>query len=216
MAINKKMTDGTLRLDGGFSLVELLIAIVVSSFMMIAVYVTYTRQQRVYTAQDQVVETQQNLRAALTIMSYELRMAGYDPQRAGFGVTAATASTFAFTSDLDEDGVLDGGESFSYSLNGTDLRRTSAGAALAENITNLEFCYHLEDVSGCTTAPTTDQIEDIRGVTVSILARSARPDPDYTDTRTFTTAGGSAWGPANDNYHRRFSRITVQCRNLGL
>ena len=200
----------------GFSLVELLIAIVVSSIMMVAVYTTYTRQQRVYTAQDNVVEVQQNLRAALAVMAYDFRMAAYDPQETdSFSVTTATATNFAFTADFDGNGLVGAGETLSYQLNGTNLQRTAAGGALAENITNIEFCYLVSGSAACTTAPTASQLDSLTEVSVSLLARAATPDPDYTDNNTYTTASGAQWGPAGDNYRRRFVTMTVKLRNVG-
>lgn len=110
----------------GFTLVELLITMVVSGVIMTGVYSAYVAQQRTATAQDQVTEMQQNIRAAMTILSSDLRMAGYDPTKdadAGFAETGASfsngaatpvstsvessATQIAFTADLDEDGAID-------------------------------------------------------------------------------------------------------------
>jgi type IV pilus assembly protein PilW len=63
----------------GFTLVELMVTLAMAGIIIAAVYTTYTIQQKTYTAQDQVIEMQQNIRAAITTMVQELRMAGYDP-----------------------------------------------------------------------------------------------------------------------------------------
>ncbi|MGD9662582.1 MAG: hypothetical protein AB7U63_15045 [Porticoccaceae bacterium] len=49
---------------------------------------------------------------------------------------------------------------------------------------------------------------------ISLLARADRPDTQFTNTETYTTASGAVWGPYNDNFRRRFQIITVQCRNM--
>ncbi len=63
----------------GFSLTELLVAMVMVGIVMAAVYSTYKSQQDTYVAQEQVAEMQQNLRASLYQMARDLRMAGFNP-----------------------------------------------------------------------------------------------------------------------------------------
>lgn len=67
------------RHNQGFTLLELMIAMVIAMIVMAAVYQVYQNQQRVYTTERSVVEMQQNARAALTLMKREMRMAGYKP-----------------------------------------------------------------------------------------------------------------------------------------
>lgn len=212
------------RNKSGFTLVELLIAMFISSLVIGAIYTTYEKQQKVYTAQDQVVDVQQNLRAGMNIMTREIRMAGYDSQGTGkYGITTADAGTFSFTADVNNDGGSPGsGETFQYSLYDSDgdgtndaLRRTPGGSTLANNIYNLEFYYLLSDGTG-TTTPSASQLNSIRTVEISVLARAGRPDPDFTDTATYTTPSGTVWGPFNDNYRRRILITNIKCRNMGL
>lgn len=83
----------------GFTLVEMMITLAMSGIIIAAVYTTYTIQQKTYTAQDQVVEMQQNIRAAITTMIQELRMAGYDPtSTADSTIIAPTAPATAVSS----------------------------------------------------------------------------------------------------------------------
>jgi type IV pilus assembly protein PilW len=44
-----------------------------------AIYITYSYQSKSYVAQEHISEMQQNLRAAMYMLSRDLRMAGYDP-----------------------------------------------------------------------------------------------------------------------------------------
>ncbi len=66
----------------GFSLTELMIAMAVGSIIMAVIYSTYQAQQKSYTTQQVAVEMQQNIRAAISLMKREIRMAGYDPSAA--------------------------------------------------------------------------------------------------------------------------------------
>jgi len=61
----------------GITLIELLIALVISSVVMAALYRTAISQQKAYIIQDEVIDMQQNLRNALSRMAREIRMAGY-------------------------------------------------------------------------------------------------------------------------------------------
>ena len=63
----------------GFTLIELLIAMTISTIVAAGVVTAYRDQQNTQLAQKQSGEMQQNLRAALYIMTRDIRMAGYDP-----------------------------------------------------------------------------------------------------------------------------------------
>ena len=65
------------RKKNGVTLIELLIALVLSSILTAALYRAFISQQKTYTVQDQVAEMQQNIRVALGQMTKEIRMAGY-------------------------------------------------------------------------------------------------------------------------------------------
>ena len=89
---------------GGFTLVELLITMVIGGVIITAVYSAYLAQQRTYTEQEQVVEMQQNIRAALDRMTRDIRTAGFDPTRsAGAKITTALPGQFSFTRDITDD-----------------------------------------------------------------------------------------------------------------
>lgn len=93
--------------EGGFTLVELMVTLVISSIIVMALYSAYILQQRSYYTQDQVVEMQQNLRAGITSMITELRLAGYDPEgNSKATIVAAYHDAFVFTADLNEDGCI--------------------------------------------------------------------------------------------------------------
>jgi len=63
--------------EAGFSLVEVMAALVILSIAMTAVFTTFISQQRSFTVQSRVAEMQQNLRQAAEYMSRDIRMAGY-------------------------------------------------------------------------------------------------------------------------------------------
>jgi len=106
----------------GFTIVELMIALVVSSISVGAVYSIYTVQQRHFINQQLILTAHQNLRGAVMVIEHELRMLGYDPEDSGgFGLVDVRRydvnhagqlnmegqPVLFYTYDLDEDGGLD-------------------------------------------------------------------------------------------------------------
>jgi prepilin-type N-terminal cleavage/methylation domain-containing protein len=63
--------------EKGMTLIELLVAMAITSLLGAGVYRTFTGQQHTYEVQDQVVDMQQNVRMAISRMTRELRMGGF-------------------------------------------------------------------------------------------------------------------------------------------
>jgi prepilin-type N-terminal cleavage/methylation domain-containing protein len=84
------VSSADLRRRSGFTLVELMVALVIAGFIMATVFQILTGQSRVTAVQGAREETQQNLRGALEIVSSDLRAA--IPQ----GVLAAEARSITF------------------------------------------------------------------------------------------------------------------------
>ncbi|NCO61048.1 MAG: hypothetical protein COZ70_12075 [Deltaproteobacteria bacterium CG_4_8_14_3_um_filter_51_11] len=112
----------------GFTLVELMVAMVIAGLVAGAMFMSYRSQQDSYVAQQEVSSMQQNLRAALFFMERDLRLAGYDPRDSGnFGITDVTRRNINDAADLNgnscvemtidrppEDGILGGGDETVY------------------------------------------------------------------------------------------------------
>ncbi len=101
----------------GFTLVELMVAMVLTTIIGAVLYTSFTSQQRIYTTQGQVVEMQQNIRAAMAVLAREIMLAGYDPENTGaFGITDIANNTITFNIDKDSNGELDDDETITYDL----------------------------------------------------------------------------------------------------
>lgn len=165
----------------GFTLVELLVAMVLTGFLGIVASRLFVVQHQAFVRQGEGILRTQNSRAGFDLMTREMRNAGYDPRdTAGAGVTLWTDETFAWTADLDADGDIDDqGESLGYRVgeDGTLLRRDGAvEVPVAEHITELAFAY-FSDATG-TPATSASEIEQIavrlaydtpRGASTSVL-----------------------------------------------
>lgn len=63
--------------EAGFSLIEVMSALVILAIALTAVFATFISQQRSFTVQNRVAEMQQNLRQAVEYISRDIRQAGY-------------------------------------------------------------------------------------------------------------------------------------------
>jgi type IV pilus assembly protein PilW len=122
-----KPCNGTCRassaclLPSGFTLVELLIALLIGIIAIGAVYMVYIAQQKEYRGQQLRVSMQQNLRGAMAVLEQQIRMAGFDPEESGrFGITDVRRYSLSdsrpdpdgepalfYSMDLDENGAPD-------------------------------------------------------------------------------------------------------------
>jgi len=216
--------------EKGFTLVELLVAVFVAGIVMGGVYSAYYSQQKSYAAQEQMAEMQQNLRSAMYFMAKEIRMAGCNPMGwtndAGFQAVGPNSVTFSMNirgqsaTDPPDKDTGDPNETIVYSLsdwNGDgidDLMRSTpptGNAAVAENIDALNFVYL--DANGNVTI---DRLA-VRSVQITLVARTSRGDPGFTDTTTYTNLQGTTILAAqNDDFRRRALSTHIKCRNMGL
>lgn len=207
--------------SNGFTMVELLITMVVSSLIMISVFGAYKAQQNFSLEQEQITEMQQNIRAGMNALAREARYAGYDPNGKGYEIQNAERSEFQFTMDNDDGGSYT--REFSLydpadkdSDDTSSVRMTAGGSALANNIERLEFEYLDEDNNIMAPVPIpAGQRDDIRSLRIYMLARADNPDNDFSNTITYALPSGN-YTPPGDNYRRRLQIMTVKLRNMGL
>jgi type IV pilus assembly protein PilW len=219
----------------GFTIVELLVAMVVALLAMEAIYSTFLNQHRSYRIQEETAEMQQNLRAAMLYMEREIRMAGCDPiGTADAGIVKAERALIRFTEDVrgnssgsDPDGNTDDpNEDITYSLKGKNLVKNTGGGnhVVAQNIDAVDFVYldgssppHvLNDplIGGNVPA---DKINQIRSVEITIVARTSNPLlPSKNSTVYLNQRGTTILPPQNDHVSRRCLTTRIKCRNLGI
>lgn len=176
---------------------ELLVSMSIGLVVLAAVAKTFTVQSRQNTAEEQISQMQQNARAALDLMVREIQMAKYNPAgtafSSGYGVTY-NASQLEIKADMNGDGSISTSsgsvEDIIYAHDSANLQITrklgSSGTAaiVADNITAFTFSYYAANGSAVTSAANSG---DIRKVTVSITARTAKPDPSFTSNSGYRT-----------------------------
>jgi len=171
----------------GFTLIELMAGILISAIIMAGLYSVLFSQQKAFSAQEQVAEMNQNIRAALDLMTREIRLAGYKTSTSTFdGIATATSESIRILADLNQDGdTADDNEDISYTYNAGALQicRNGVGLPVADNITSLSLQYTLNDG---TVTPAPANLADIRKVTVSITTRTTHPDQGTGNYRSIT------------------------------
>ncbi len=182
--------------EGGFTFINLLVSMGISGIAFGAITTTFVSQSQSYDAQEQIVEMQQNARAAIDLITREVRMAGFNAN-GGFDGVLYNTNILHFRADLDGDGNYnDPNEEIKYSHNNANLRierDAPVKEILAENIQSFTFSYF--DSNG---NPTTTSA-DIRQIQITITARTAERDRNY---------------PFNGGYHTYRLTSLVTPRNL--
>ncbi len=179
----------SLHTEHGFSLIELITAMGISGIILAAITATFISQSRSYDAQEQINGMQQAARAAMDIITREVRMAGYNTNN-GLTFDGITYDTTQIRVQANLDGDTDTGdanEDIIYAYDSVDdvITRETGGNTeiLVEDIEAFTFQY-LDEFGD----PTTDSGE-IWQVQITITARTAKSDPNYTTNggyRTFT------------------------------
>ncbi len=169
---------------GTVTVAELLAAVVMTAASMGAMYSMTIAQNQVFSAQDRAVEMDQTARTIMTMISQDLRMAGYNPVRGiSFNGITYDPVQLRIQADLNGNGVrTDTNEDITYSYDAANLRllRTAPHSLIVfQNIQAFTFSYLDSNGSATTTSA------DIRQVMVSIQARAARPDPAYPDNNGY-------------------------------
>ncbi len=204
------------RKKSGFTMVELLVVLAVTSIVLSLMYQVYHSQLKSHTTQQELVEMQQNLRATLYLMEREIRMAGHGPNGgvADPAITIAQVDNIAFAMDITggttlepSDGdTADPGEQMNYFLDAVsgDLIRNAFDGngnqtiLALKDIDNITFVYRDEDGTTLDHAALVadDERRKIRSVEIILNA----------------SIGTSVMV----NGHDMELRSEIKCRNLGL
>ncbi|MCG6973677.1 MAG: prepilin-type N-terminal cleavage/methylation domain-containing protein [Desulfobacterales bacterium] len=236
MGINLKPNRTPSRMSNqGFTLMELMIALVVSLLALGAIYSTFQSQHKSYRVQQETADMHQNIRAAMYYMQREIRMAGCDPIGiANARIITANATKINFTEDVfgntpgsNPDGATDDpNEDITYSLDAhKNLMRDTGGGnkVVAQNIDALDFVY-LDGASppnvlnpGGIDVPAAD-LSKIRAVEVTIVARTNDPllYGTQNNRKYLNQQGTQIYAAPGDHVSRRILTSYIKCRNLGL
>ncbi len=181
------------RTNQGFTLIELLVAMVMGLAVLGAVLSIFVNQNRTHAIQQEVAYAQQNVRAAMGLIVWDIRNAGHDPANGGFDAIGAATSTTSIQVRADYSNPADGDagdadEDITYTVNASNqLTRDDANDALGPEpivdfVDSLQFSYVFADGdTGIPNEADTDDSndrDDIRLVMIRLGVRTENPDPD--------------------------------------
>jgi prepilin-type N-terminal cleavage/methylation domain-containing protein len=140
----------------GMTFIELLVALTIVSFLMGGVYRLVISQVRAHTAQEEVADAQQGVRAAMGQMVRDIRMAGYDNDSSTSKIVIdhpITPGSNQLSISYEYDDTTE--YTVIYRLNGGDLVRqltvtkdmgapTALNETLLEGVNSLSFIYGLD------------------------------------------------------------------------
>ena len=208
----------------GFSIVELLIVLVISMFIIGTVFFTSKSQEHNLAVQDRSVELQDNLRAGITIMEKDLRMAGYDPSCISppcTGFTAAGPNSFSIT--MRDPLSTNANDTVSYSLydyqgdGDYDLGRDFNGSGLQPVIMNVDVLdlTYIDGNGNVLNFPlSSTDLARIHLIEIAVVAHTEQKDPDITTSPAFSNLQGTGiLGATNDGFRRQVIHSRVMCRN---
>jgi type II secretory pathway pseudopilin PulG len=188
---SKMMPLSPYKTNQGFTLVELLVAMVMGLAVLGGVLSIFVNQNRTHAIQQEVAYAQQNVRAAMGLMVWDIRNAGHDPDNGGFSaIEEATSTSIRVKADYSNPADGDAGdaeEDITYTVNASDqLTRDDANDAggpepIVDFVDSLRFGYMLEDgtvLDPPAAALTVAQRSDVRLVIIRFGVRTENPDPD--------------------------------------
>ncbi len=201
MNFAKTTTAHVFKEQSGFSLIELLVALVIMSVVSLAIYGVFSVSSRIYTTQGVTADVQQSVRAAMEVMLQDIRTAGLDPTSSGnFGIEVAETTKLRLTSDSIDAGINDfngvlndtNSERITYELVGTQLDQilyeTTASEdsePLISDVQNLTFTYFDADGNNLGSPVPALQLADIGTINVSITVEEPA-GRDASVSRTLT------------------------------
>ncbi|MGA1870759.1 MAG: hypothetical protein ACMUJM_19665 [bacterium] len=223
----------------GFSTVELIIAISITSIVIAASYTIFNSQHKLFMLHEEAVVMQQNLRAGIYHLEREIRMAGCDPSGdANAGIMTAHDSLMRFTHDIlgvslekeYSDNIINDqnfpdnlAEDILYRLfdidNDGDKDLVRNKTLVAENIDALDFVY-LDSTGSDLDTDSDGEIPEssipfIRTVQISLVARTGKADARYVNNSVYRNKQGDIILEAQeDHFRRRCLTTEVRCRNF--
>ncbi len=162
----------------GFTMIELLISMAIGVAIIATLTNTFVTQRQSYDVQQQITGAVQTARAAMDMMSREIRLAGYDPLNSGFNGITYDVDQLQIKADLDGSGSpTQSNEDITYKHDSSAVRvtRDTGGGAqpFAENAQEFTFAYL--DADGAATTLSAN----IRQVRISLTIRTEEADAKY-------------------------------------
>ncbi len=179
--------------ERGFTIIELLVALIIFTMVIGGIYNVFFSQTRAYSIQDRVVETQQNIRSAMDLLVRDLRMTGYDSDSPDSKIDITTplmVGTNVITINYEFDNTTqysirywrdDGSQTLRRQL--TTVKEDGTSVAhpeeiLLEGVEQLNFTYGVDTNDDNALDSGWLQAEDIKGARIVAVRVHLRARPE--------------------------------------
>lgn len=165
----------------GMTLIEILVVILLTSFIGLFVVNMFITSNRAYMDQNKILDAQRSGRIAIENMARVLRETGLDPCGAGsipsnpslyvFGMREAADGKVRVTRDVNVNGQLDPGEDISFEKVGATLQRSIDGGSpvvIADNVNAFKLTFLNENDEVIATPITGASLNDVRSMTIDL------------------------------------------------
>jgi type IV pilus assembly protein PilW len=227
----------------GFSLVELLTALAISTLIVLGIGQAFISQKVSYQAQNGLSRVQQTGRFVVEYIGNDIRRAGFpgivEESSAFFnaiipalsadgGGNVSDTLTLMYRTTTDCLGVATpvytDGEQYAknrYSIVGGNLVCTTFDEAdtqissdvLARGVQNMQILYGINNQFVSASSLATADWANVTGIRAAFLVNSVDNTTDFTDTNTYALLNADALGPFNDTQRRRVFTTTSTMRN---
>ena len=189
----------------GVTLVELMVALVISAVVIGGIYKVFILQTKTYAVQDQVMDVQQNTRTAMEVLLRDLRMTGFDDDNGSSLIAIPTPLTVvgdnAITVNYEyfdrDDSTYkkytvaywrDGGNSRVFRQLTVNDGTPGVAEPLLENVDELTFTYGIDrqDDGIVDNWVPAAGVGNIKVIAVRVNL-AARPDPQYQEAHKIVT-----------------------------
>jgi type IV pilus assembly protein PilW len=202
------MQNSTKNCERGFTLIELLIAMAIALVVITSISSAFISQRKTYAVQEQITAMTQDARAALDMISREVRMAGFAPTGydSQFESDPSTAQTAPKMQRIEPTAARFVG--IPYDTTQLEVIADLSGDGTIGDASHEKIVYKYYDTSdypkqikrstnGGTFQPFAENIQsfafeyyksdgtttttdaDIRQIEITVTARTSKPDPNY-------------------------------------
>lgn len=148
--------------ESGFTLPEVLVAMVMMLTVMFALYSIFDMSLRVFSFGNDKTEAVEGARIGIARMEREVR-AAYPEDKASdeekLFYSGTDSDTLVLRNDLDGDRVAEPGEEITYDISADGMKLLRNGESLVENLSSINFDYQTSQ--GVSTTPDDAEIVEI-------------------------------------------------------
>lgn len=172
--------------NGGFTIIELLISMVVNMILLTAVFIFFMTQNQVVAGQEQSMRLQQNEKNALNMIVNDVVMAGFNPKRYAFTPIIGSEASMTFSQYTAPSFTGYRTTNLSFDPTKNQILKTVNGTVrpVAGNIKAAAFTYLKADGTPLPLPVTAVTGKDVRQISISITSVTTKNKAGFSNLST--------------------------------